>query len=82
MADLGPLQFYLMHFMPYPDVVPDRPQAGQGWPTGGHFFDTAGVCGTLSMAPSCNALLTGPTRPTSPPHVPHLPAAQPGQGPR
>jgi len=26
MSVLDRLQFYLMHFMPYPDVVPDRPQ--------------------------------------------------------
>src|SRR5258707_10414389 len=26
MSTLQPLQFYFMHFMPYPDVVPDRPQ--------------------------------------------------------
>src|ERR1700722_3087053 len=26
MSALDPLQFYLMHFMPYPDVVPGRPQ--------------------------------------------------------
>ena len=26
MSVLDRLQFYLMHFMPYPDVVPGRPQ--------------------------------------------------------
>jgi alkanesulfonate monooxygenase SsuD/methylene tetrahydromethanopterin reductase-like flavin-dependent oxidoreductase (luciferase family) len=26
MSALQPLQFYFMHFMPYPDVAPDRPQ--------------------------------------------------------
>jgi hypothetical protein len=26
MSTLRPLQFYFMHFMPYPDVAPGRPQ--------------------------------------------------------
>jgi hypothetical protein len=26
MSKLQPLQFYFMHFMPYPDVAPGRPQ--------------------------------------------------------
>jgi len=26
MSVIGNLQFYLMHFMPYPDIAPDRPQ--------------------------------------------------------
>src|SRR5258708_11008621 len=26
MSTLQPLQFYFMHFMPYPDVAPSRPQ--------------------------------------------------------
>jgi hypothetical protein len=26
MSTLQPLQFYFVHFMPYPDVAPDRPQ--------------------------------------------------------
>jgi len=26
MSVVGDLQFYLMHFMPYPDIAPDRPQ--------------------------------------------------------
>ena len=26
MSTLQPLQFYFMHFKPYPDVAPDRPR--------------------------------------------------------
>src|SRR5258707_10029611 len=38
MSALQPLQFYFMHFMPYPDVAPGRPQ-GQWVDIPNHRFD-------------------------------------------
>src|SRR3977135_775694 len=38
MSKLQPLQFYFMHFMPYPDVAPGRPQ-GQWFDIPNRRFD-------------------------------------------
>jgi hypothetical protein len=38
MSKSQPLQFYFMHFMPYPDVAPDRPR-GQWVDTPNGRFD-------------------------------------------
>jgi hypothetical protein len=60
MSTLQPLQFYFMHFMPYPDVAPDRPRGQWVDTPNGRFDPKIGhkLCNIDELTPRLHPCLT------------------------